>query len=350
MYDRSVTRRAALLGAAAFVVGARGASAGVPAAGPWAPAAAAARRLERLRSLIVAQGGAIRLDHAGRGQALDRPVNIKSLSKTVVAFLTGVAIDKGVLRGVDQTVGEIMPGLIPRTAAAAATDITVEDLLTMRAGLERTSGPNYGAWVASPDWLAYALSRPMTAAPGGPMLYSTGSYHILGAALAHAAGRDLRRLAQSWLGEPLQIDIPAWTRDPQGRFMGGNNMLLSPRALARIGECLRQGGVWRGRRVVSRAWASASLRPRTVSPWSGDAYGYGWFLRRAAGVDLAYGRGYGGQLLYLAPSLDLTVVITSDPTRPARSGGYIDELHALVADHVLPAVAAAQEAPAGRRG
>jgi CubicO group peptidase (beta-lactamase class C family) len=119
--------------------------------------------------------------------------------------------------------------------------------------------------------------------------------------------------------------------------MGGNNMALSPLALFRFAEMWRAGGVWDGARVLSRDWVEASWTPRTRSPFSGHDYGYGWFLARAGTREVFYGRGYGGQMLYLVPSLDLTVVVTSDPTRPARSHGYVGALNALLADHIIPA-------------
>lgn len=295
--------------------------------------------MERLRALVVAVDGEVVAARAYRGGGVELPANVKSVSKTILALLAGIAIDKGVLSGADATLGEVAAGLIPTGADPRVRDIRISDLLTMRSGLERTSGANYGRWVRSPDWVAFALSRPIVAEPGGSMLYSTGNSHVLGAVLADLTKRDLRRLTEDWLGRPLGIDIPAWTRDPQGRYFGGNNMRLSPMAMLRIGEMVRQGGRWRGRRIVSNAWLQASMAPRTVSPWSGDAYGYGWFLRRDASGLRAYGRGYGGQLLYVAPAERATIVITSDPNRPARSGGYIDDLHSLVADRILPAVA-----------
>ncbi len=170
------------------------------------------------------------------------------------------------------------------------------------------------------------------------MLYSTGSYHLLGAALAQATGRSLLELARAWLGGPLGIEIPSWTRDPQGFYMGGNNMALSPLAMVRFGEMWRAGGVWNGRRVLSRDWVEASWRPRTTSVFSGDDYGYGWFLTRLAGRDVAYARGYGGQMIYVVPDLALTVAVTSDPARPARSEGYAGDLKALLAEAVIPAL------------
>ena len=77
--------------------------------------------------------------------------------------------------------------------------------------------------------------------------------------------------------------------------------------------------------------------PRTRSNFSGDDYGYGWFLREAGGHRMAYARGYGGQMIFVVPSLRLTVAITSDPTRPARSDGHVGDLQRLMAESIVPA-------------
>lgn len=300
-----------------------------------------ARGLAQLHALAIARDGSVLLAEAFRGPPVVRPVNVKSVSKTVVASLVGIAIDRGILPGVEATFAEVAPSLVPKGVDPKVRHITLADLLTMQAGLERTSGPNYGRWVKSGDWVAFALSRPFVAEPGDGMLYSTGSYHLLGAALARASGRSLLHLARDWLGEPLGIAVPPWTRDPQGFYMGGNNMALSPLALLRFGELWRRGGEIDGTRVLSRRWIEASWTPRTRSVYSGDDYGYGWFLTDAGGHRVAYARGYGGQMLYVVPSLGLTVTITSDPTRPARSEGHVGDLKALLAETIIPAVAAA---------
>jgi CubicO group peptidase (beta-lactamase class C family) len=175
------------------------------------------------------------------------------------------------------------------------------------------------------------------------MLYSTGDSHLLSAALTWATGRSTLALMRDWLGRPLGITIPEWPRDPQGIYVGGNDMVLSPRALLRFGELYRQGGVIDGKRVLPEGWVEASWTPRTRSPFTGHAYGYGWFITAAQGHPVYYAWGFGGQMVYVLPDLGLTVVMTSDPTARSRDG-YLEQLHGLLADGIVPA---AEPRPAG---
>jgi CubicO group peptidase (beta-lactamase class C family) len=298
-----------------------------------------AATLPRLHTLIVMQQGETVLEATFRGPPADRPVNIKSVAKTVIATLVGCAVDRGVLEGPDQPITSVLGPLVPANASPRLAEVTIGHLLSMQAGLERTSGANYGSWVTSLNWVQNALNRPFVADPGGPMLYSTGNSHLLSAILTRATGETTHALANAWLGQPLNIRIPPWDRDPQGIYLGGNNMLLSPRALARFGEMIRNGGSLDGREVVSPDWIATSWQPRTASRWSGHRYGYGWFMTRTAGHPHYYGWGYGGQMLHVVPTLELTIAVTSDPNVRSREQGHMAALRALVADTVASAAA-----------
>lgn len=286
-----------------------------------------ARNLDQLHAVIASRAGSPLLAEAFGGLGIDQTANIKSVSKTILALLTGIAIDHGLLDGPDQ---RILPVLGRPPAGDARDDLTVAHLLSMQTGLASTSGPNYGEWIASNNWVDYVLDRDLVDRPGGRFIYSTGSWHVLGTILSEVTNRDLLDLARSWLGDPLGIDFAPWVRDPQGRYLGGNEMAMTPRHLSRLGDMVLAGGSHNGAQIVSGDWIDTSLRPRSRSPWSGDDYGYGWFLTRFAGHDAAYGRGYGGQLLVVVPDAGLSIAVTSDPNRPARSAGYFGELRTLV--------------------
>jgi CubicO group peptidase (beta-lactamase class C family) len=297
---------------------------------------AQAARLPRLRSLLVARDGEILAERYFRGATAERPANVKSVSKSIVSALVGIAVAEGHLRGPEQPVAPFFPEHLSRDPDPRKRAITVGNLLSMQSGLERTSGPGYGAWVTSRDWVRHALVRPMVEDPGGRMLYSTGNTHLLSAILTEATGRSTWAYARDVLAEPLGIRLPQWPTDPQGIYFGGNEMRLTPRAMVRFGELYRNGGRYGGRQVVPEAWVRASLVPRTRSPWSGDEYGYGWFLSTAGGHPMFYAWGYGGQFIFVVPELRLTVVTTSDPDLP-REGDHLDEIRRILRTLIVPA-------------
>ena len=295
----------------------------------------AAKKQDRIKATVVSLNGQTILAEAFRGPAVDHAVNIKSISKSVVATLLGIARQRSVIDSLEQTLGELTPQLLPKNASARISNLTLQDLVTMRAGLERTSGRAYGVWVNSNNWIQHALTRPFVDEPGGRMLYSTGDTHILGAVLSELTGRNLHQLANDWLGKPLGISFAPWTRDPQGYYLGGNEMSLSPLHLAKLGELYLANGTIAGKQIFDSNWVKDAFTPHTRSVYSGDGYGYGWFLREIAGVEAAYARGYGGQVLHVIPSMSLVVAITSDQTQRARSNGYMSVLHNLVADKLV---------------
>ncbi len=84
--------------------------------------------------------------------------------------------------------------------------------------------------------------------------------------------------------------------------------------------------------VVPADWIAQSWQHRTNSRFSGDDYGYGWFSRQIGGEEVHFAWGYGGQMLYIVPSLGMTVVMTSDESGPSARTGYRDALHAVLAE------------------
>lgn len=297
-----------------------------------------AEELPRLHSLLVAHNGEPVIEQVFAGPGLDQPVNIKSLSKTVLAALVGIAIERGVFESVDQPVVELLGSRVPEDATPGVGKITVSHLLSLQAGLRRTSHQYYGPWVTSDNWVHHILTRPFDAEPGGPFIYSTGSSHLLSAALTQASGRSTLQLVRDWLGEPLDIAIPAWDTDPQSIYFGGNNMRLSPRALLKIGELYRRGGVYEGKRILPQSWIETSWTGRGKSEYTDDPYGYGWFMFELAGERAYYGRGFGGQMLYVIPGLGITAVMTSDPNPPSPGSSYLRKQNALLEDFIIPAL------------
>ena len=306
-----------------------------------AQAYARAAELPRLRSLLVHWRGELVAERYFGGAGRSTRANIKSASKSVVSALVGIAIERGSIPGVDQPIAELLPAYFDARTDPRKRAITVEDLLTMRSGLETTSFYNYGSWVTSQNWVRDALRRPVVAerGAGGPMIYSTGSTHLLSAALTRATGMSTYRFADRYLARPLGISLRPWTTDPQGIYFGGNDMLMTPRDMVKLGALyLNEGRAPNGRQVVPRAWVERSTQPRTRSGWSGNEYGYGWWLRQAAGHAVFYAWGYGGQFIFVVPDLQLVVVTTSASNVAEREHGHLEAIYALLEHYIVPAV------------
>lgn len=289
-------------------------------------------RLAPLRTVLVARDGALLAERGYHGASTTRPANIKSASKTVMSALVGIAIERGLLDGVDQPVAPLLADRLPRDPDPRLAQVTIGHLLSMQAGLQSTSGRGYGRWVSQRDWVRAALAQPFVDAPGGGMIYSTGSTHLLSAVLARVGGKPVRTLATEWLGPQAGFAIASWDTDPQGLHFGGNQMAMTPRSLLAFGELYRNHGrAASGAQLLPASWIAQSWRPRTRSVYTGDGYGYGWFARRIADHDVRFAWGHGGQMLYIVPSLGLTVAMTSDETTGVAGSGHLAQLHALMA-------------------
>ena len=132
--------------------------------------ATAASSLPRLKSLLVSHQGQIVLERYFNGARATTPANIKSAAKSVIAALVGIAVAKGHIKTIDQQIVEYFPELAG-DPDKRKRGITIEDLLTMRSGLESTSGRNYGAWVVSPNWVRFVLRRRLIDEPGTRVEY-----------------------------------------------------------------------------------------------------------------------------------------------------------------------------------
>ena len=299
---------------------------------------AEAAGLPQLHGLLVSHRGELVLEHYAPKYGANRLANIKSASKSVISALVGIAIARKLIPAVDTPIVRWFPELRNDPDKRKQT-ITIQNLLMMQSGLESTSSANYGQWVGSRNWVRHALARPLVSDPGTSMEYSTGTSHILSAILTKASGRSTHQFATEVVAQPLGITLARWTRDPQGIYLGGNEMLMTPRQMIAFGELYLNSGRARGRSVVPADWVDTSCVPRTRSRWDPDReYGYGWWIQDFAGQRACFAWGFGGQYIVVFRELDLVVVVTSATTVSDERRGYRRQLFDLIETKILPQV------------
>jgi CubicO group peptidase (beta-lactamase class C family) len=241
--------------------------------------------------------------------------DLQSITKSVVALLAGIALDRGSLKSIDTPV----LSLFPEYADLRTPDkdrITVRDLLIMTTGLQWPWKPYLSMarqMDAAPDPYRFVLEQPLVAVPGKDWHYNNGSVEVLSAVVQKATARPLDQFAKEALFDPLDIEDWEWGKMANGDPGASWGLRLRPRDLAKIGQLVLNKGTWQGQPIVSSAWIEEMIAPRIVR--QAGAYGYLWWLGRQAvddrEVDVINGSGWGGQNLYVVPSLDLVVVVTA---------------------------------------
>ena len=308
-------------------------------------ATAAAARLDRMRSLVVVRRGHLILEEYFGGTDRSTPADVRSVTKSVVSLLSGIALERGDLARLDQPIGEILgPPQFQLTPEQAA--ISVRDLLTMTAGFQWGDEAEdiYNEWIVSDDHLAFLLGLPLETPAGTQFHYNSASTHLLGVVLEEAIGTPLPTFADQVLFEPLGIQERVWESLTDGRVNGGSGIDLRPVDLARLGQLMLQEG-WSGSRpVLPSVWVREATRPRfawttDVGPVQSATYGYLWWVDLDRDAYFAWG--FGGQFVYVHPGEQLVVVATTNWRGVRADGGpgsLEDAVMGIVIEGVLGAV------------
>lgn len=297
-----------------------------------------AESINTLRSVLIQQNGELVGEEYFRNASADYPYNIKSASKSVISLLFGIAVDQEHI-SLDETLGDYFPDYFKENPDPEKESITIRNLLSMQSGLETTSFYNYGAWVISDNWVEFQLNQPLEEEPGGKMVYSTGTSHLLSVIITKATGMSTRTFAEEFLFDPLNIQVGGWDRDPQGYYMGGNNLALTPRALLKIGQLMLNGGEYADQQIVSEEWVRDSFATYIRSNFNPYDYGYMWWNRTVGNHQVYFAWGFGGQYIFMIPELDSVVVMTSFLNNATQRRTYKDPIFELLENRIIPYLA-----------
>jgi CubicO group peptidase (beta-lactamase class C family) len=297
-------------------------------------------------SITIVRSGYVVLDAVFYPFPEDVAHVLHSATKSVTGTLIGMAIDRGLLTGVDVPVVELLPAAAPDDIDELKAASTVEHFLTMTHGLDCQDSSKY-LWrgyrdmMESYDWVAHVLALPMRHEPGTYFEYGSGASVVLSAIVSEATGTSAAEFAREVLFGPLGITDVRWDTVPPGISNGEGGLYLRPHDMAKLGYLYLRGGEWDGQQIVPQHWEEAATRAHAQDPTSSDGYGYQWWIH-----DVGYGAvGLGGQWIRVIPEHDLVVVFTaglSDMDRLARlTAEYV--LPAIVSDAPLPADAESQE-------
>jgi CubicO group peptidase (beta-lactamase class C family) len=323
----------------------------------------AARAPSLVHSILVARRGRLVLEEYFFGFDRETPHDLRSAGKTFASVMLGAAMMQGVRISPETPIYELLAGRGPfANPDPRKGRITLAHLMTHTPGLacndndDRSPGneDTMQTQTAEPDWWKFTLDLPLVHEPGMRYAYCSANMNLVGGALTAAAKTWLPELFDRTVAQPLDFGRYYWNLTPTDDGYLGGGAWLRPRDLLKVGQAYLDGGVWRGRRIVARDWVDASTAPRVrITPETtgysqeefGDYYGegedaYAWHLGAIRSSGRAYrtyqASGNGGQLLIVAPELDLVVVFTGGNYRQGGIWGrWLDE---FVVAEIVPGI------------
>ena len=212
----------------------------------------------RVYSIVIIRNGFLVKEWYQLPYDKDDIFRVYSVSKSVTSALIGIALEKGYINNLDESVLDYFPDYDIANPSPQKDAMTIWHLLTMTTGLywpeyyPYTDYRNpYNDWKASSDHVGFVLNRTMVAPPGTTFNYNTGASHLLSAIIQRATNMSTLDFANKYLFGPLSIERARWYEDPQGVAGGGDYLYLKPRDMAKIGHLFLNEGKWENKQIIS---------------------------------------------------------------------------------------------------
>ena len=265
----------------------------------------------------------------------DDCTHIMSATKSIMALLIGIAIDKGQIGSVDDKVLDYFPDYKVKRGEKTIYEITIKHLLTMRAPYKCKGDP----WtkVCSSDNWTYSSLDFLGGRKGltEEFNYQTVCLHILSGILYRATNMKTVDYANTYLFEPLGIPMHEnyyvetaeehkkftigktpkeniWFCDPEGLGTPGYGLCMSAEDMAKIGLLCLNKGIYDRKQMISSDWIEEMTSPRTVESkyFRGMDYGYlWWIIDREPNIYAAIGNS--GNVIYINHEKNVVVAVAS---------------------------------------
>jgi CubicO group peptidase (beta-lactamase class C family) len=299
-----------------------------------------------IRSVLVTRNNKLVVEGYFNGWHRERRQDLRSASKSFVSAVMGIAIDKGIVKSVDEKVLDYFPEYDNlQNWDEQKAETTIRDFLRMRTGLQcndwaNESPGNQEKMYVTDDWLKFIFDLPVSNSPGTRFSYCSGAPIIMSAVVAKTSGTTSFEFAKENLLTPLGINNYVWEYMPARPEYAGGQLHMRPRDFLKFGLLFLNDGTWNGTRIISSEWIEESTRPDGDVPGQrpGTKYGYYWWYTswtiNGKTINAYYANGNGGQLMYILKELNMVVAFTGG----AYNSSIESRVYTIMQQTILPAV------------
>jgi len=292
-------------------------------------------------SIIIAKDGYLVHEGYFGDSDLNKLNDLRSVSKSIISTIVGIAFDAGYISSVDEKVMHLFPEYdLHDNWHERKNDISIRHLLTMSSGLacndNHTVSPGREPLMfQSDDWLEFFLSLPSVREAGSEFAYCAGGVVGLVGVIEKATNMKGIDFADENLFKPLGILNYEWLKT-KGDLLHPNGLFLNSRDMAKIGQVMSTG-TWNSQVILSQNWINQATSHQFLDA-DLDSLGFLWWLYSSnipsIDNDLFFAHGKGGKSIIVIPELDTIIVITArnNASNALQLNGQI------VRDFIFPAL------------
>jgi CubicO group peptidase (beta-lactamase class C family) len=289
----------------------------------------------RVAGLLVLKDGTIAFEDYELGTGPTTLWASFSMAKSVTSTLLAVALKRGLIKSVDDSV----TGYVPALKGGGYDEVSVRNVLQMASGIkwnETYTDPNSDtrkvaalrSQLKPGVILAYMKGLPRKAAPGTVWNYNTGETFVAGAVVEGATHEPLAKFLTEtiWSRLGMEQDATWWLESPGGMAYAGAGIGATLRDYGRFALMVQNDGVIDGESIVPDGWFREAGSPHTI----GDkvvGYGYQWWTTTGSADPVHQGAfeaaGIFGQYMYINPREKVVIVVLS--ARPKPTGTALDD-------------------------
>lgn len=300
-----------------------------------------ARRYQYLHSLLIVKNGKFISENYFGDLDKNTMFNIKSINKSILSALIGIAIKEGFIKNVNELVLDILNDVTIKNDVTAKKELTIKHLLTMQSGLDYSemsypfgSDPVFN----SDNWVEATLNLPLKNKPGTIKNYATPNTHLLSAILTKRTKMSTLEFANKYLFKPLGVEGVYWSKDPNGIHFGGSEMHLTSIDLAKFGLLYLNNGKYNGQQIIAEDWIKESMKnyiEKENIKWY-ETYGYLWYPRQFGKHSTYQAAGVGGQFLIILPKHELIIITTANANSMVGTKENERNLSDFIINKVIP--------------
>jgi len=303
----------------------------------------AAKKLKDISSVVVLKDEKLLIEEYFNGSNRSEKHNTRSVGKSFMSAIMGLAIDQGHIKSVDQKISEFYKLEKYKNFSKAKADVTIRDLLTMSSGFDgddsnMDSKGNEEYMYPTKNWVKFGLDLEMK--EDRNWTYFTAGSVILGDIIHQSVPGGLEAFAEEHFFEPLGIQDYVWQYTPQGVANTAGGIQMSALDFALFGQLYKNNGRWKGHQILSEEWVGESFQEHAViNEDNKDYYGYQFWEKTFTVGEKEYTAnfctGTGGNKIYIFEDLPLVIVITAKAYRLPQAHSQVKR---MMEKYILPAV------------